>query len=86
MDKEHVSSAADVAEEGKFAIRIDLPLYFSAMDINKIGFRQETVMSDILEQHAACYNLRRSAHEILEYLEFGWEQADRAIDAASSTL
>lgn len=61
--------------------RVDLAAELADMDIDDVGVRQEAVVPDVFQQHAARHHLAGAVHEIFQQLELGWQQLDGTIIA-----
>src|SRR5208283_1934035 len=72
----HVSRAADGAQERRVKIAIDLGPQARYMHIDHIGLRIEVVIPNMLEQHGARDDLAGVLHQIFEQPEFARLQDD----------
>src|SRR5271170_5459066 len=66
----HITGAADGAEQRCVEIAIDLRPQARHVDVDHIGLRIEMIVPNVLEQHGAGHHLARVLHQILEQPEF----------------
>src|ERR1700685_1453531 len=72
----HITGAADGAEQRRVEIAIDLRPQARHVDIDHIGLRIEMIVPNVFEQHGAGDHLAGVLHQIFEQPEFARLQDD----------
>src|SRR5579875_575699 len=74
----HKAGAANRTNEWRFTWTVDLTPQLADMNIDQIRLRQKAIVPDILQKHCPGDDLARTAHEIFQKLELGWQQIKHA--------
>jgi hypothetical protein len=80
------SRSSHIAYHRGFVWPVDLAAQPAHMNIDKVRFRNESVMPHVLEEGCARNQLVAPLHHVPEQTEFTWPQIDRSVTTLRGSI